>query len=181
MDEREKFIKEKERLINERDEKMREASIELMKLRMMVDRPYWSTISYRKEFKTKDEWIYIWTGKKWDILIFILMMTLSPLLVFYMFYTPGEDAQFMPWVYLLADTAIVLAWIHNAVKIKNLPVKGENDERDQRAILGKKVDELKEIEERLKKLELQEQQEEQAMSEGRKEPAEDEDREARKD
>lgn len=171
---------ERERLINERDEKMREASIELMKLRMMVDRPYWSTISYRKEFKTKDEWIYIWTGTKWDILIFILMMTVLPLLVFHMFYTPGEDAEFMPWVYLLTDIAIVLVWIHEAVRMKKLPVKGENDERDQRAILGKKVSELKEIEEKLKKLDLQEQQEEQAMSEEHKEPAEDEDQKAQK-
>lgn len=166
-----------ERLTNERDEKMTEASIELMKLRMMVDRPYWSTLSYREEFKTKDEWLYIWTGKKRDIITFILMMTVLPYLVYCMLYTASEDTQFIPWIYLSMDLAVVLTWIHQAVKKKNMPVRGENDVADQRAIFAQKVAELKEIEAKLKKLELQEQQEEQAMSEDQKEPTEEEDQE----
>ncbi|MBD5555565.1 MAG: hypothetical protein HDQ95_09570 [Roseburia sp.] len=172
---------ERERLINERDQKMTEASIELMKLRMIQDRPYWSTISYREEFKTKDEWLYIWTGKKRDIFIFIFMMTVLPYLVYCMLYTADEDTQFIPWVYLLMDIAVVVVWIYQAVKTKNLPVRGENDVAEQRAICGQKVKELNEIEAKLKKLELQEQQEEQAMSEDRKEPTEEEDQEDQED
>lgn len=167
--------------MDERDEKMREISIELMKLRAMQDLPFSNIITYRKEYKTKYEWLYIWTGKKWDIVIFIAMMLGMPLLVYHIAYSEDNGVLFAPWIYGIMDIAMIGVWLYEAVKMKNLPVKEDNDEEEQRAIVRQKIAELKEIEERLKREELQKQQEEQAISEDQKEPAEDEDQENQKD
>lgn len=150
--------------MDERTEKMNEVSVELFKLREMQDP--WAGTSGKPYFNvTEDNWMYVLTGKKTDILWYLFMFVGVPgLALIYICSTDIEMIRFS-WMILFADVAFAIWWVKEAWETRKYIGYEKITEAQQIAIVKRKIAELKEIDERLKKEELQKKQEESEKSE----------------
>lgn len=92
------------------------------------------------------EWLYIYSGKRADLIRLASMLMLNPgVVILFVYYISGIELNFF-LTYLLVDALILLWWWLEATKNKNWLEAAESEE-EQKAILRRKIEELKAIEE----------------------------------
>lgn len=98
--------------------------------------------------KNKREWLYALSGTDTDVIRFISMMTINPgLVVLFVYYVSAVELN-IPLTYLAVDALILLWWWRKALKRKKW-IEEERD-IDRTEIIHRKIEELREIEERVK-------------------------------
>lgn len=96
----------------------------------------------------KREWLYIFSGTDRDVIRFISMMSIDPgLLVLFVYYISAIELN-IPLTYVAVDIVILLWWRKKALQRKKW-IEEERD-IDRTEIIRRKIEELREIEERAK-------------------------------